>query len=552
MNRTILLKRKMSLFSAALLAMVFALATTQPNANAQTEPQPEITVPSMVSTSSDTGGMHTRADATLPSARYGSRIDLNQPTVTLDPVDVRSLSLEAEQVGINRSVEVSSNTRAQKFVNPDGSQIIVLIIKSTGASGIGVHFRNFELADGDQVYVYGPAADSIVFGPFTNKGPWGSGEFWSGTLSGDTAVIEFYTRTGESGKALEIFEISHIFAELERRQLSDQPDVLPCEPDASCYTDIEKNAVGRFLFNKNGGVFVCTGTLLSDLARDSIPYFLTANHCVGTRAVAQTVEVFWFYQTTACNSGVLRTWVQSPPGANFLATQSSNDFSLLRLNNDAPRGTVFSGWDPNAQSIGTNVVGLHHPGPFSPPSIESYLRRASGSITSTSFSCPATGLVNAYKVDWTLGATEPGSSGSGLWNSSRKLIGVLSCTSGTCAGFSSYGQFANFYSQIQRFLTAETGPPSVTTNPATNITTSSATLNGSVNPHGLTTTIHFQYGTTTSYGSTTPTQTKTGKMDQIIAANISRLNMRTTYHFRIVATNTGGTRMGDDRTFRTN
>ena len=51
-------------------------------------------------------------------------------------------------------------------------------------------------------------------------------------------------------------------------------------------------------------------------------------------------------------------------------------------------------------------------------------------------------------------------------------------------------------------LTA-TGTAVVTTNPATNVASFSATLNGSVNPHGLTTTVYFQYGTTTSYGSTT-------------------------------------------------
>ena len=166
----------------------------------------------MVSTRSDNGGMHTRINTVLPSVRYGSHIDLNQASVTLDRLDIRSVTMSApNQIGVNRSVAVSPKTRAQKFVNPDGSQIIVLIIKSSGASGIGVHFRNFALADGEEVYVYGPAADSIVFGPYTNKGPWGSGEFWSGTLVGDTAVIEFYTRTDENGKGFEIFEISHIF-----------------------------------------------------------------------------------------------------------------------------------------------------------------------------------------------------------------------------------------------------------------------------------------------------------------------------------------------------
>ena len=128
-------------------------------------------MPGIVSSSSDSAGMRTRADTDLPSVRYGSHIDLNQPSVTLEQLDARSLTLEPNQIGINRSVEVSPNTRAQKFVNPDGSQLIVLVIKSSGAYGVGVHFGNFALADDEEVYVYGSASDSIVFGPFTDKGP---------------------------------------------------------------------------------------------------------------------------------------------------------------------------------------------------------------------------------------------------------------------------------------------------------------------------------------------------------------------------------------------
>src|SRR5262249_49661599 len=149
---------------------------------------------------SDNAGMHTRADSDLPSVRYGSHINLSQPSVTLEQLDARSLSLKPNQIGVNRSVGVSPNTRSQTFVNPDGSQVIAQIIKSSGASGVGVHFRNFALADGEEVYVYGTAADSMVFGPFTDKGPWGSGEFWSGTCDGDTIVIEFYKKNHENGQ----------------------------------------------------------------------------------------------------------------------------------------------------------------------------------------------------------------------------------------------------------------------------------------------------------------------------------------------------------------
>ena len=92
----------------------------------------------------------------------------------------------------------------------------------------------------------------------------------------------------------------------------------------------------------------------------------------------------------------------------------------------------------------------------------------------------------------------------------------------------------------------------VTTNAATNITNSSATLNGTVNPNGLTTTVHFsESGTTTNYGSTTANSNHTGNTTQNVSANITGLSPNTTYHFRLVATNNSGTKYGSDRTFST-
>jgi hypothetical protein len=108
------------------------------------------------------------------------------------------------------------------------------------------------------------------------------------------------------------------------------------------------------------------------------------------------------------------------------------------------------------------------------------------------------------------------------------------------------------YGTDRTFTTlSPTGLPVVITNPATNVASSSAKLNGRVDPHGLSTSVHFQYGTTTSYGSITASQTKTGNTHQNVSANISGLSSSTAYHFRIVATNTAGTRYGNDRTFTT-
>ena len=96
-----------------------------------------------------------------------------------------------------------------------------------------------------------------------------------------------------------------------------------------------------------------------------------------------------------------------------------------------------------------------------------------------------------------------------------------------------------------------TGPPIVSTSPATNVSNFSATLNGTVNPNGLSTSVYFQYGTTTNYGSNTATQTYSGSTTQNVFASVSNLSAGAIYHFRIVGSNTAGTTYGVDSTFTT-
>ncbi|PYI58349.1 MAG: hypothetical protein DMC59_08700, partial [Verrucomicrobia bacterium] len=74
----------------------------------------------------------------------------------------------------------------------------------------------------------------------------------------------------------------------------------------------------------------------------------------------------------------------------------------------------------------------------------------------------------------------------------------------------------------------------VSTNSASYVTSSSATLNGTINPNGLTTSVHFEYGTTSSYGLSTASHNYTGHSTQNTSASITGLTANTTYHFRVV------------------
>jgi hypothetical protein len=97
-------------------------------------------------------------------------------------------------------------------------------------------------------------------------------------------------------------------------------------------------------------------------------------------------------------------------------------------------------------------------------------------------------------------------------------------------------------------------PPTVTTAAASGVTLSAATLNGTVNPNGAAVTLcEFQWGTTTSYGSTATCAENVGSGTSPVpvTAVLSGLSPNTTYHFQLTARTDGGADAGSDQTFTT-
>ena len=95
-------------------------------------------------------------------------------------------------------------------------------------------------------------------------------------------------------------------------------------------------------------------------------------------------------------------------------------------------------------------------------------------------------------------------------------------------------------------------PPVASTDPATAITASTATITGTVNTEELPTSIRFELGTTPEAGLTIPaTITNTSGPNQIVNATLSALQPATTYYYRLLATNADGTSTGTLETFTT-
>jgi hypothetical protein len=398
----------------------------------------------------------------LPSLKYGVSVNLDQVTLALDPIDAAAIrGGSPEQIGIARSVGILSSSYGRRVANPDGTRIRIFALRSPGAVGIRLHLESFELQDGDQVFVRGVGQDYIA-GPYSGKGPWGDGEFWTGTITGDTVVVEHYIKGVE--RPLHVSELSHLYRNPFSAQVT--PEALSCEVDASCSNEPEKNAIGRFDFISGSATMVCAGTLINDPSSDRALFFLTANHCIATEDQARSMEIFWFYQTSACNSGVLRSDIARSIGADLLARDPSSDSSLVKVSGAVPGGIVFAGWDPNLRIAGTAGFGLHHPDAFVPPSLQSFLRKSSGSITDVNTACSALGVQNGYLVSWDSGLTEAGSSGSPFFVTDKgqnRLVGVLACgTVNPACGQSNvtlYGRFADFFPMIQSILAQGGGGP---------------------------------------------------------------------------------------------
>ena len=201
-----------------------------------------------------------------------------------------------------------------------------------------------------------------------------------------------------------------------------------------------------------------------------------------------------------------------------------------RVTSDAPVGLPPTANTFAAQNIGTTSATLN--GSVDPNGIatKAYFRWGlTTSLANRTFTNVVTGSV-AVSQQRTLSGLQP----SSTYYFQMHAQNDMSSAAGVMQSFSTLG------------------PPSATTDPATFVTSDSATLNATVNPRNSDTTVYFQYGLTTSYGLSTATNNVGSGTDNVQASlPITELIFNTNYYYRVVASNSRGTTFGSARTFRT-
>lgn len=410
------------------------------------------------------------------------------PVVDTTKAEQAGLGGPAMQIGTPRTVAATSTvaqTQAalQWQTQADGSQVAAINIESTGAHGLRAGVVVVNLPGSAQLRVYSqehPKAIVQVSGAQVNallaqnreagEKAASANTWWTPDVGTGDTTLEIVLPAGTSTSALQIAipSVSHIYQNMSLPTEAEWADVQKlsagaCNLDASCTSSYqtERNAVARMLFTRDDGKsYYCTGTLLNNTKSDYAPYFVTANHCISTQSAASSLQTIWFYRSSSCNSiSPSASAAVRNAGATLLYATATTDTSFLKLNEMPPVGVTLAGWDArNAAQSGTAIYGLHHPQgdmlKYSTGRVDGFANCST--VGSIDVSC-TTGDANSdyYRVLWSQGVTEGGSSGSALFSSGR-VIGTLFAGSSSCLAPNapdSYGRFDKvFNSKIWSWL----------------------------------------------------------------------------------------------------
>jgi len=379
--------------------------------------------------------------------------DMNSPLVTkkLPAFDVQAMLAEDEitkgegpfRFGKRHPVEVALTNDGTWEELPNGDRIWRMTFYSPKAYSLNFLFSRFYMPQGAELYAYN-ADKSDTRGAFTAFNNKADGMFAITPIEGDKVTLEYYEPAAVNG--LGILELSYVVHAY--RNLHDTAEEIleknfgdsgACNNDVACPVSAgwedQIRSVGIIIIS---GFRACTGAMVNNTAQDGTPYFLSANHC-GTGINSNWSFVF-NYDSPSC-SGPDGSLAESVAGGVLRASSAASDFALFELSAPPPASyqVYYAGWN-NQDVAASSTTAIHHP---------------SGDVKKISFnndpayegawgsgSTPVTGGNHWVVGQWEDGTTEPGSSGSPLFDENKLIIGQLHGGSASCGSvtYDSYGK----------------------------------------------------------------------------------------------------------------
>lgn len=449
------------------LALLTALAATAPTIAAASE------APGEPSRTAPAAAIHWRA-AAFPSANvarmeYGAvsakrLLDLQRKNA--------APGLKATQIGIGRDAVqegAQSHLPALKWMPAAGGWVARAEVRSADAMALRVGLDVSALSDRVELRFAGSARPNdvvaVMTGAEVKRLPGTDGHFWTPGTDGESQIIEIFRPKGVPASAARIDApvLSHLVADSRNsfKLVEKIGESGSCNVNVICRVNElgqdyvnAKNAVARMVFVVGSSSYLCTGTLLADtVPQTQVPYFLSANHCFSSntnaapvpsqmQTVANTLNTYWNYETTACSNFTSTTVSQLAGGATYLFSDNNTDGMFIRLNNAPPASAYFAGWNAATITDGTAVVAIHHPAGDAK-------KVSSGQVMSKD--------ADNIEIAWLSGTTEGGSSGSALFTTGANGYVVRGGLYGGFASCSNTGSTSNtqnrdYYSRLDVYF----------------------------------------------------------------------------------------------------
>jgi hypothetical protein len=361
-----------------------------------------------------------------------------------DPLEIdsrRALNAERGAKNLHYAIlrPVDLNPESHGIWEEEEMRIWRVHIISPGARSLGLVFDHFHLKEGVHLMIYDPSRTHIrgAYSALNNKS---SGVLAVGHIPGEELILELQVPAGqEEFGELSLSALSHAFL---------SPDAVKaglscpgeygcsgeCEIDVNCEEGAGWQRQKRSIIRVNTLTQYCTGVLINNTYYNGDPLLLTAKHCIDKQEIAETTVYEFGYESPSCSGGD-GSLDNSISTASLLAVGDSLDFCLLRLSSYPPLSydAFYSGWNrERIQSAGTHT--LHHPeGDVKKISFD----KDAPLLTNDGFTLPSEfeEYIDSsfWQIrEWEFGTTEPGSSGSPVYNSDKQVYGLLSWGYATC------------------------------------------------------------------------------------------------------------------------
>lgn len=374
----------------------------------------------------------------------------------------------------------------------DGRKIWRLAVSVPDAKGIGLYYDHFTLPKGVKLFISNENGTQTLGAYTSANNDTRFNMFANAPVAGSMANIEMDIPADVDVNSI-VFHLNQVAAYYRGVDIDlttthptpAKPTGFVADPSAPCHIDancplpssapmdfeMQKNASVKITIRNQSGTTLgfCSGTLINNTANGAggtcTPLVLTASHCDEDNSFDDShfsQWIFWFnYRYDSCGgnnvadpSGLHTTMVGAdfkarsffpslPTPAGSTTFRLVGDFLLLQLHSepDASLGTYLMGWNRNLdlalnQDYYDFFIGYHYPKGAPEKRSIGYSVQANGTFNQNQVSA------THWYIPFSDGGTEPGSSGSGLFDVDGRLIGDLS--GGSSSGCNNNPQYSEF------------------------------------------------------------------------------------------------------------